>query len=56
MSFVFHHRSSKGEAQPVNETKPAKEKRKIIEEDEDYENELNEESDNSDDKDYDGKD
>lgn len=55
MSFVFHHRSSKGEAQPVSETTAVKEKRKIIEEDEDYD-EHNEESDNSDDRDYDGKD
>lgn len=51
MSFVFHHRSSGGEVQPVNEPKAAEVKRKIFEEDEDYV-----ESDNSDDKDYDGKD
>lgn len=54
VSFVFHHRSSGCEVQPVNESKAAKEKRKIIEEDDDYVEDV--ESDNSDDKDYDGKD
>lgn len=51
ISFVFHHRSSGGQVEPVKETKTTKGKRKIIDEDdeEDYV-----ESDNSDDKDYDG--
>lgn len=54
VSFVFHHRSSGGEVEPVKENKTAKEKRKFIDEDGDYEN-YEEESDNSDDEDYDGK-
>lgn len=53
VSFVFHHRSSGGEVEAASEPKAAKVKRKIIEEDEDADYV---ESDNSDDKDYDGKD
>lgn len=49
VSFVFHHRSSGGEVEPENVA--PKEKRKIIEEDEDYE-----EPDDSGDEDYNGMD